>query len=150
VPKERLLTGADLLQGTIGPEVDGGSQDMRETWMLLEYADRGNLDRALVQKKMMTADNCLDLVNLLTSSHPKCILCRACHPLQATVMLWKSGMPSKYMGCGEPCQMLQSTPLHHFTERSDVLPVAAGHSVPLSGGHCSWHGLSAFVGSSAW
>ncbi|CAL5227539.1 g10528 [Coccomyxa viridis] len=47
--------------GTIGPEVDGGSQDMRETWMLLEYADRGNLDRALVQKKMMTADNCLDL-----------------------------------------------------------------------------------------
>ena len=87
MPKERLLTGADLLQGTIGPEVDGGSQDMRETWMLLEYADRGNLDRALVQKKMMTADNCLDLVNSLTSSHPNCISCRACHPLQTTVLL---------------------------------------------------------------
>ncbi len=47
----------------MGPEVDAGSQDMRETWMLLEYADRGNLDRALVQKKMMTANDCLDLVS---------------------------------------------------------------------------------------
>ena len=52
-----------LIQGTLGPEVDAGSQDMRETWMLLEYADRGNLDRALVQKKMMTADDCLDMVS---------------------------------------------------------------------------------------
>ena len=86
---------------------------MRETWMLLEYADRGNLDRALVQKKMMTADNCLDLVNSLTSSHPKCISCRACHPLQTTVLLWKSGMPPKYIGSGKPCQSLQSTPLYH-------------------------------------
>lgn len=47
---------------TKGPEVDGGSQDMRETWMLLEYADRGNLDRALVQKKLVLDDGCLDLV----------------------------------------------------------------------------------------
>lgn len=45
-----------------GPEVDGGSQDMRETWMLLEYADRGNLDRALVQKKLMLDNGCLDMV----------------------------------------------------------------------------------------
>ena len=37
---------------------------MRETWMLLEYADRGNLDRALVQKKMMTHDKLLDMVCL--------------------------------------------------------------------------------------
>ena len=114
MPKERLLTGANLLQGTIGPEVDGGSQDMRETWMLLEYADRGNLDRALVQKKMMTAENCLDLVNSLTRSHPNCISCRACHSLQITVSLRKPGMPSKYMGSGKSCQMLQSTPLYHF------------------------------------
>ena len=60
---EWAARGQMVMQGTIGPEVDGGSQDMRETWMLLEYADRGNLDRALVQKKMMTADNCLDLVS---------------------------------------------------------------------------------------
>ncbi|BDA46412.1 probable mitogen-activated protein kinase kinase kinase 11 [Coccomyxa sp. Obi] len=46
---------------TKGPEVDGGSQDMRETWMLLEYADRGNLDRALVQKRLVLDDGCLDL-----------------------------------------------------------------------------------------
>ena len=52
------------LQGTAGPEIDGGSQDMRETWMLLEYADRGNLDRAIVQKKMMTHDKLLDMVCL--------------------------------------------------------------------------------------
>lgn len=37
---------------------------MRETWMLLEYADRGNLDRALVQKKFMTPDGRLDLVRI--------------------------------------------------------------------------------------
>lgn len=35
---------------------------MRETWMLLEYADRGNLDRALVQGKFMLPNGCLDLV----------------------------------------------------------------------------------------
>ena len=57
------MEGASL-QGTAGPEIDGGSQDMRETWMLLEYADRGNLDRALVQKKMMTHDKLLDMVCL--------------------------------------------------------------------------------------
>ena len=61
-----------LMQGTMGPEVDAGSQDMRETWMLLEYADRGNLDRALVQKKMMTADDCLDLVSAPPAAHPTC------------------------------------------------------------------------------
>lgn len=62
-------------QGTAGPEVDGGSQDMRETWMLLEYADRGNLDRALVQKKMMSADNCLDLVSILAACRAVSIPC---------------------------------------------------------------------------
>ncbi|EIE23924.1 kinase-like protein [Coccomyxa subellipsoidea C-169] len=49
------------LESTKGPEVDGGSQDMRETWMLLEYADRGNLDRALVHKKLMLDNGCLDM-----------------------------------------------------------------------------------------
>ena len=66
------LTVQMLMQGTLGPEVDAGSQDMRETWMLLEYADRGNLDRALVQKKMMTADDCLDLVSAPTAASPTC------------------------------------------------------------------------------
>lgn len=47
------------------PEIDSGSREMRETWMLLEYADRGNLDRALVQGKFMTPDGRLDLVLLL-------------------------------------------------------------------------------------
>ncbi len=51
-----------MQDSTKGPEVDGGSQDMRETWMLLEYADRGNLDRALVQKRLVLDDGCLDLV----------------------------------------------------------------------------------------
>ena len=72
-----------LLQGTLGPEIDGGSEDMRETWMLLEYADRGNLDRALVQKKMMTADDCLDLVSARKGCKANlraCIACRPCRP----------------------------------------------------------------------
>lgn len=30
--------------------------------MLLEYADRGNLDRALVQKKLVLDDGSLDMV----------------------------------------------------------------------------------------
>ena len=59
-----LIMEGMALQGTAGPEIDGGSQDMRETWMLMEYADRGNLDRALVQKKMMTQDKLLDMVCL--------------------------------------------------------------------------------------
>lgn len=46
------------------PEIDSGSREMRETWMLLEYADRGNLDRALVQGKFMLPDGRLDLVRL--------------------------------------------------------------------------------------
>ncbi len=53
---------ADAQESAKGPEVDGGSQDMRETWMLLEYADRGNLDRALVHKKLMLDNGCLDMV----------------------------------------------------------------------------------------
>jgi hypothetical protein len=69
-----------LVQGTLGPEIDGGSHDMRETWMLLEYADRGNLDRALVQQKMMTAQNCLDVVSYCSASgySPCAISMRLC------------------------------------------------------------------------
>jgi hypothetical protein len=54
-----------------GPEVDGGSRDLRETWMLLEYADRGNLDRALVQRKFVRQDGFLDLVRSQSSTLPK-------------------------------------------------------------------------------
>lgn len=53
---------------------------MRETWMLLEYADRGNLDRALVQKKFCNEQGFLDMVRLKTQrsilakspKHPYC------------------------------------------------------------------------------
>ena len=81
------------MQGTLGPEVDAGSQDMRETWMLLEYADRGNLDRALVQKKMMTADDCLDLVSdsrpaSVTHTALTCLIRVHHHPLS----LWEAKM----------------------------------------------------------
>lgn len=46
-------------QGTGGTLADGGSPgaecssvtaEMRETWMLLEYCDRGNLDRAILNR----------------------------------------------------------------------------------------------------
>ena len=55
-----------LLQGK--PEIDSGSKGLRETWMLLEYADRGNLDRALIQRKFTCADGRLDLVR--SHRHP--------------------------------------------------------------------------------
>lgn len=74
------------MQGTLGPEVDAGSQDMRETWMLLEYADRGNLDRALVQKKMMTADNCLDLVIATRPASPTHTACSTHWPNQNALL----------------------------------------------------------------
>ena len=71
------VVGSLSQQGAaFGPEVDGGSKDMRETWMLLEYADRGNLDRALTHKKFLTESGCLDQASIREAAHltPLCLL----------------------------------------------------------------------------
>ena len=115
------------LQGTAGPEIDGGSQDMRETWMLLEYADRGNLDRALVQKKMMTHDKLLDMVCLRQLPEPLdvtviCLLTSlddACPPSAQTAI----------------CHIIPCPTGHLY--RMSIQPLmslnhTAGHCVPVS------------------
>ena len=121
---------------------DSGERDLSdqllETWMLLEYCDQGNLESAARESRFKN-----DFVSALATAPVSESRKHGCRPLPPD--LCKAAVEQSQV-CRERAfiyDVLCQSWLAHWL-------ACAGHHLPVLDGHCERHGLPSLAGRAAW